>query len=116
MQLKAKLLAVTGVLALAGAGGGTALISNAGAASPAPARFAPAQTPAVAPASSASQPAAVPAQTPSPDPANPAAENAPENSAENAPESEAGQPGEPAVGHADLAGTANHECTGNCVE
>jgi hypothetical protein len=32
-------------------------------------------------------------------------------------ESEAGQPGEPANGHADAAGQgAQHECTGNCVE
>jgi hypothetical protein len=32
-------------------------------------------------------------------------------------EAEAGQPGEPANGHADAPGqSAAHECTGNCVE
>jgi len=31
-------------------------------------------------------------------------------------ESELGQPGEPAVGHADPAGAAGSDCTGNCVQ
>jgi hypothetical protein len=43
-------------------------------------------------------------------------ENAGEASGEASTESEAGQPGEPANGHADTGANAQHECTGNCVE
>jgi hypothetical protein len=35
---------------------------------------------------------------------------------ESSVETEAGQPGEPANGHQDASGTAQHECTGDCVE
>jgi hypothetical protein len=37
-------------------------------------------------------------------------------SGESAVDSEQGQPGEPAVGHADPAGSAGSDCTGNCVQ
>jgi len=35
---------------------------------------------------------------------------------ESSADSEQGQPGEPAVGHADPAGAAGGDCTGNCVQ
>jgi hypothetical protein len=35
---------------------------------------------------------------------------------ESSVESEQGQPGEPAVGHADPAGSSGQDCTGNCVQ
>jgi hypothetical protein len=37
-------------------------------------------------------------------------------SGESSVDSEQGQPGEPAVGHADPAGAAGSDCTGNCVQ
>jgi hypothetical protein len=38
------------------------------------------------------------------------------SSGETSPESEQGQPGEPAGGHADPAGSTGGDCTGNCVQ
>jgi hypothetical protein len=38
------------------------------------------------------------------------------SSGESSVDSEQGQPGEPAVGHADPAGAAGSNCTGNCVQ
>jgi hypothetical protein len=68
----------------------------------------------------------------SPDPAGSAAKTASANdpagnsqaggadtsstSGESSVDSEQGQPGEPAVGHADPAGSAGSDCTGNCVQ
>jgi hypothetical protein len=37
-------------------------------------------------------------------------------SQESSTETEQGKPGEPAVGHADPAGSAGSDCTGNCVQ
>jgi hypothetical protein len=37
-------------------------------------------------------------------------------SEESSAETEQGKPGEPAVGHADPAGSAGSDCTGNCVQ